>query len=335
MRRIEIGEEWAGTRIDRLVRALAPGLSFAGAQAFLRRGPVTLNGRRARGGERLAAGDVVEIDEAALAGGGRADAPAPAGSGLARPRAPEPPGAGAGGAAGGPARLGPGERGVSALYEDGQVIVIDKPAGLPVQPGNEPALGSVLDLLAARRAASAGDEAETPPFPWTPVHRLDIGTTGVLVCAKTRVAARSLSAAFREGRVRKIYVAVTDGVPDPPAGTVDAPIAVCKNRSSLARVDAEGRPARTAYRLLRRLPGGRALVEAAIETGRTHQVRVHLASIGCPVAGDRLYGHGGGPLLLHARQLDFPHPATGRTVAVKAPLPAVFPPLEADGGEKP
>lgn len=340
-RRIEIDEEWAGARVDRLLRALLPGLSFAGAQALLRRGALTVNGGRPRGADRLAAGDVVEVEnavfaeiEAGPAGAGHRTADRIRGARAGAETAGAQP-EGANAARAGRAGASDAET-LAVLREDDEVIVIDKPAGIPVQPGNEPERGSILDLLAARQAADPAPAGGAVPFPWTPVHRLDRETTGVLVVAKTRAAARALSAAFREGgTVRKIYLAVVEGAPDPPGGLIDLPIAVEKRRASLARVDDGGRPARTRYRLLRSLAGGRALVEATIETGRTHQVRVHLAAIGCPVAGDARYGRGGGPLLLHAWRIAFPHPVTGRTVTVTAAPPAGMPDPGERTGEKP
>jgi 23S rRNA pseudouridine1911/1915/1917 synthase len=308
MKRYTITDEWAGARIDRLVRALYPSTPFHAVQALLRRGKVTLNGKRVRGNTRLAVGDVVAFLEAETGEGSRH---------LERDGITQREWGSIGGE-------------IAVLYEDDDVLVIDKPRGIVVQPGNRKELGSLLDLLEAYRlqrvspGAAPSDDAEPAPFPYTPVHRLDRETTGALVVAKTRRAARVLSKEFVAGRVEKRYLALVEGVPPAERGTVEVPLRVEKNRRSTASPDAKGKAAETTYSLVSSPGGGRSLLEVRITTGRTHQIRAHLAGIGNAIVGDSRYGTGGrteGGLHLHAWRISFPHPRGADVVHVTSPPP--------------
>jgi RluA family pseudouridine synthase len=306
---LRVGPDWDGSRLDRFVRAALPGLSFPAVQTMLRRRRVLLNGTPARPAARLKAGDSVTIEAVALP----RESPAPSRKKPGPPRGTR-------------GRV----TGLRILYEDAELIVVDKPAGLPVQPGNRKERGSLLDLLPPP-GRSGG-----VPFAPAPVHRLDTGTSGTLVIARTRAAARTLSGTFRSGGVRKTYLAVVEGVPHPPEATIDTPLEVRKGIRSRAVASRSGRSAETSYRLIRALDGGRALLEVVILTGRTHQIRAHLASTGHPVSGDIYYGRrssrgaphrrGSAParMLLHAWKIEFPHPLTGRPVKVTAPPPGEF-----------
>ncbi|MEZ5419759.1 MAG: RluA family pseudouridine synthase [Vicinamibacterales bacterium] len=222
---------------------------------------------------------------------------------------------------------------VTFLYEDAVMAVVDKPAGVPVVPAPGLAAG---ECLRDRVAAALGTRA------WV-VHRLDRDTSGGVVFARTPEAHRTLSIAFEYREVRKRYVALTWGVPDPPAGVID--LALHEARKGRARPAAPGepgaRPATTGYRVTRVWrDGGRtaARVIATPETGRHHQIRVHLRAIGAPVLGDAIYGRAalghlsGVPvprLALHAEALDLPHPSGERRLVVEAPWPADLGALQA------
>lgn len=224
---------------------------------------------------------------------------------------------------------------VPVRYEDDHVLVVAKPAGLVVHPvaGATPREGTLVDALAAMGVPLAdpcGPHASACPTgrPGI-VHRLDRGTSGLLAVAKTVVAYEGLAALFRSHDVERVYAALVDGVPDPPKATIDAPIARSTAQRSRFAVDADGRPARSHYDV------DEALVRAAaitvrLETGRTHQVRVHLSAVGHPVCGDHTYGASAALAAevglerpaLHARRLGFTHPVTGERVRVDEALPA-------------
>ncbi|MCS6890622.1 MAG: RNA pseudouridine synthase [Rhodovarius sp.] len=196
---------------------------------------------------------------------------------------------------------------ILAATED--VLVIDKPAGLPLDPGRQggPSLAELLPALAVGRR-----------FPPAPAHRLDRDTAGCLVLARHRRALRSLHQAFAEGRVRKTYWAVLVGTLAEEAGEIALPLAKISSPRAGWRIvpDAAGRPARTRFRVLGRGPG-LTWVEFTPETGRTHQLRAHAAAVGHPILGDARYGGGEGPLHLLARHIVLPG-----GVEATAPLPA-------------
>ncbi len=206
------------------------------------------------------------------------------------------------------------------LYADEHLAAVDKPAGVPAQP----TLASDQGHLPELAARLLGGEV-------LPVHRLDRETSGVVLLARTRAAAAALSAAFREGSPRKIYLALCARPPPAAEGRIEAPLGPDPRRPGRRTVDPGGEPAATAWRILSRGPGGAALVEVRPETGRTHQVRAHLAHLGAPLLGDARYG---GPrrvlelsiprVMLHAFRLEIRHPVTGALLALEAPLPADF-----------
>jgi 23S rRNA pseudouridine1911/1915/1917 synthase len=202
------------------------------------------------------------------------------------------------------------------LYADQDLVAVDKPPFVAAQPTLTHDQGTLPDLVAALLGA-----------PVTLVHRLDRETTGVTVFARNAAAAAALSEAFRTGGPEKTYLALCGRVPSPPEGRIDAPLGKDPARPGMRRVDPAGDPAATRYRTLRASERA-ALVEARPETGRTHQIRVHLAHLGAPILGDRRYG--GAPrvgevaiprVLLHARRLELAHPTTGARLVLEAPVP--------------
>jgi 23S rRNA pseudouridine1911/1915/1917 synthase len=226
---------------------------------------------------------------------------------------------------------------LDVVYEDEDLIVIDKAAGMVVHPApGNPDATLVNALLAHCGATLAGIGGVRRPGI---VHRLDKDTSGLMVAAKNDMAHASLTKQFAERTIERLYLAVVWGVPSPAQGAIDAPIGRDpRNRKRMAVVARGGKKALTRYRVTRRLGGGASVVECRLGTGRTHQVRVHLAHIGHPVAGDPVYAGrrgrkaqaGGdaaaaatalGRQALHASVLGFRHPRTGKQVHFKSDLP--------------
>lgn len=242
-----------------------------------------------------------------------------------------------------PAIVSPASLTMPVRWEDEHLAVVAKPAGLVVHAGAGQHAPSLVDVLQRQGMPLApGSDPVRPGI----VHRLDRGTSGVLVVAKTPAAYRGLARMFKAHEVDRRYWAVVDGVPDPPRATIDAPIARSATVRTRFQVQEQGRRAVSHYDVLEAF-GRAATLEVRLETGRTHQVRVHLAAVGHPVAGDRVYG--ASPTLaaelglsrpaLHARVLGFDHPVTGERIEVAEPLPpdlcAVIATLRADASRVP
>ena len=291
----EVDARDEGVRVDRWLRRCCPGLPAGHVQKLLRTGQVRVDGRRVRPGERLGAGAVVRIPPVTPAPG----RPMPVPDALAEKL------------------LG------RVLYRDSSVIALDKPPGLAVQGGGGTTrhLDGLLDVL---RFGSA----ERPRL----VHRLDRDTSGLLLLARTAGDAERLAAAFRGRDVEKLYWAVTAGVPDPPGGRIDLPLAK-RGRPGGARVVVDRRAGKRAvsrYGTVAHAGRHAARVELWPLTGRTHQLRVHLAEIGAPVLGDAKYGGAGAfisamgldPMMhLHARAITLEHPRGGGRLSLEAPAP--------------
>ncbi len=275
-----------GDRLDRALAALS-GLPRRQGRALLLDGSVWLNGRPVRVQSRtVQTGDVIDV--------------LPTGSPLARPHPL-------------PAEL-------AVLYDDGWVAAVDKPAGVHSQPPREhrEAELSLLEWLTLQLAARAGHRCDV-----ILVHRLDRITSGIMVFARQHAASAGLARAWASGDVTKRYLAVVRGDPGSKPRTCTGRLGPDPAMPGRFHVTRGGKPARTEVRPVA-AGDGVALVEVRPFTGRTHQVRVHLAHEGFPVAGDTLYGdQGGAPRpFLHAWRLTLPHPATGAPLALEAPVPA-------------
>jgi len=300
-RRLRVSPGAAGERLD---RHLAERLDEPRnqVQRWIREERVLLDGRPAKPSTVLAGGEEVAVDR------------------------PPPP----------PAGIEPEAGELSILHQDPALVVVDKPAGLVVHPGAGRAAGTLAHRLLARFPELAG--VGGPGRPGI-VHRLDKDTSGVLVVARSAEAYRALQRSFAARRVVKRYLAVVYGAPRPAQGVIDAPIGRHPERRKEMAVRALGRPgARPAVTRYRTLAAGAgiALLELDLETGRTHQIRVHLKSLRHPIAGDPVYGEARwrglpGPAqavlrdfprpALHAWRLAFDHPVTGERLAFEAPVP--------------
>ncbi len=204
------------------------------------------------------------------------------------------------------------------VYEDGDLLVLNKAPGVLVHPGP----GHYSDTLCNYIAwyyKKAGISADVHP-----VQRLDKGTSGLLVIAKHPYGQEKLKSQLHTGAFRRIYLAVCDGTPYPAQGVIDAPIGRAPGSLLARRVDPEGQSARTRYRVVCTC-GPRSLVELQLDTGRTHQIRVHMAHMGCPLTGDFLYGREAPALItrpaLHSARLELTHPITRARLEFTAPLP--------------
>jgi len=276
----------AGQRLDLFLHDRLTEFSRARLQEWIKAGRVLVDGAAAKPSQPLRGGESVEVNPAAPA----------------------------------PLRATAEDLPVEILYEDADVIAVNKPAGMTVHPGAGKSSGTLVNALVHRFAALSGVSGELRPGI---VHRLDKDTSGVLLVARHDAAHRSLAAQFAGREVEKIYVALVEGQLRKDTGRIEKPIArdPVRRVRMTARLD-KGRAALTEYRVLRRYKEF-TFLEVRIGTGRTHQIRVHLASIGHPVAGDRLYGARGDGherFFLHARRIAFRQPTSGDPVTVEAPL---------------
>jgi 23S rRNA pseudouridine1911/1915/1917 synthase len=281
----------AGKRLDHFLHEHLPAYSRARLQDWIKQGRVRVNDAGRRPSYVLRPADIVEVEPAELA--------------PLRARAEAIP--------------------LRILYEDADVVAIDKPAGMVVHAGAGVHAGTLVNALLHHFGSLSKVGGELRPGI---VHRLDRFTSGVLLVAKTDAAHRALAAQFAGRQVEKVYLALVHGAVRDDEGRIEKPIArdPIRRVRMTARLE-HGRAASTRYRVLRRWPSF-TLLEVRIGTGRTHQIRVHLASIGHPVAGDRLYGapaqvEGMPPLgrfFLHAHRIRFRQPVTGVEIALESPL---------------
>ena len=306
-----IGEEETGKRLDQFLAARITDVSRARVQQLIAQGWVEVNGKSGRASLRLRQGDEIRVN------------------GEAKPR---------------PLRATPEDLPLDIVYEDDALAVINKAAGMMVHAGagahddarNRGTLVNAL-LHHFKKLSTVGGELR-PGI----VHRLDKETSGLLVVAKSDVAHRKLAQQFSGRQVKKTYIALVHGWPKQASGTIAA--AISRDRVRRTRMTTRGKQGRDAvshYKVVRRIAsswGKFALLEVKIDTGRTHQIRVHLASLGTPVVGDTLYGaprmlHAAesgrkraseptlGRNFLHSAELQFQHPQSGKMLSLSAPLP--------------
>ncbi|MCB0175693.1 MAG: RluA family pseudouridine synthase [Anaerolineae bacterium] len=212
------------------------------------------------------------------------------------------------------------------VFEDADLIVVNKPAGLVVHPAHGHTSGTLVNALLARypdlaEMSKPGTESTTRPGI---VHRLDQDTSGLIVIARTPDALRHLQRQFKARTVDKIYLALVHGQPEAPEGVIDVPLGRDPRHRQKFAPRADGKPARTHFKVLE-FYVDYSLLEIGLETGRTHQIRVHLAWLGCPVVGDTVYGRRRNRLglerhFLHAWRLSFRHPRTNEPLQFEAPL---------------
>ena len=275
-----------GSRLDVFVSGRLPELSRTYAQKLIADGCITINGRVAKASQKVNTGDRVAVT-----------IPPPEPSTLVAEDIP-----------------------LDIIYEDDDLLVVDKPAGLTVHPApGNPSHTLVNALLFRFPGLPAGDDYVRPGI----VHRLDKDTSGLMLVAKNRVALNKLANQFKSRSVLKAYLVLVRGRLSPENGFIDAPIGRDpRNRKCMAVVSG-GREARTGYRVIKYI-GDYTLLEARLETGRTHQIRVHLSAIGYPVVGDATYGAKSpflGRQFVHACRLGFRLPSSGQYVEFESELP--------------
>lgn len=279
--------EQAGERTDVLVAALS-GASRSAAAQSAKHGDVLVNGLPAKPSQQLEAGDVLVFTIAERA----------------------------------PLTTTPERLALDILYEDEDIIVINKPAGMVTHPAHGATSGTLVNAVLAHTGTLPGD-AVRPGL----VHRLDRDTSGLLVVAKDAASHVGLARQMKEHTTVKRYLALVEGQMPVPEGVIEAPIGRdprYRQRMAIVRAGAGGREARTRFRVLR-YAKGRSLLEMQLETGRTHQIRVHLAAVQHPVVGDAVYGRPQPPRpprqFLHAAHLELAHPTTGEWLVFDVPLP--------------
>ena len=296
----EVPPEAAGQRLDRFLSSLIPDLSRTRIQALLDEGRIQVDGVARKASHRVQAGESVGVE-------------------LPAPR---------------PVQVEPEAIEIKVLYEDDSLAVINKPAGMTVHPGAGAESGTLVAALLHRFGSSGLSSVGGPLRPGI-VHRLDKGTSGAMVIARTDAAHLRLVEAFRDRLVKKTYIALLHGNLKGESGSIDLPVARdLRRRSRMTARRREGRAARTDWRVLRRFPGAFTLIDADLHTGRTHQIRVHFSTLGSPVVGDTLYGAPRqervekevlpplGRNFLHAARLAFDHPLTAARIDARAPLPS-------------
>jgi 23S rRNA pseudouridine1911/1915/1917 synthase len=284
--RLRVPPESAGERLDRFLAQLPEIGSRAVAERLLAGGAVLVDGQPRAKSYKLEGGEQVEFEP---------------------PAAP-------------PSTLEPEAMDLVVPYEDEHLLVVDKPAGIVVHPARGHARGTLVHGLLALEA-EGGAEPDRPGI----VHRLDRDTSGLLVVARSVEAHRRLQDLVRAREVTREYVALVAGRPRSRAGTVEAPIGRDRHDPLRRSLDTDAPRDAVTHFEVEELFARHALLRVTLETGRTHQIRVHLAAIDLPVSGDPLYGRPGDLGLerqfLHARRLAFTHPMTGEAVDVSSPLP--------------
>ena len=291
--KIIINEKLKGNRIDSVISENNPDLSRSTVQRLIEENHITVNGNRTKPSYKTNLNDEIEINF------------------------PEPK----------EIDIKPQDIPLEVLYEDDDIIVINKPKGMVVHPANGNPDGTLVNAVMAKcKDSLSGIGGEIRPGI---VHRLDKDTSGAIIVAKNDKAHIKLSEDLKDHKIKKTYIALVRGIIKENEATINMPIARSKQDRKKMAVDKNGKEAITHFKVLNRYDGKYTLLEINIETGRTHQIRVHLSYIGYPIIGDDTYSNGKNEWdikgqFLHAKALDFKHPITGKDMHIEAPLPEYF-----------
>jgi 23S rRNA pseudouridine1911/1915/1917 synthase len=288
---VEFVVEKAGERLDKLILAHVEGFSRTQVQGWIKTGQVLVDDKPIKSGIKLKGGEHVRV---------------------LLPREEE-------------TVIEPEDIPLTVVYEDDELAVLDKAAGLVTHPGVGNESGTLVNAIIARwpEIVSMDDPEERMGI----VHRLDKDTSGLMIIAKTGPALRHLMAQFQERTIEKTYLALLERTPKTYTGRIEAPIARDPKQRKRMGVSRDGKPAITEFEVLDTdFPSGQAFVRLNLLTGRTHQIRVHMAFIGCPVVGDRVYGFRKQRVrlkrtFLHAAKLCFDHPISGERLCFESPIP--------------
>jgi 23S rRNA pseudouridine1911/1915/1917 synthase len=292
---LEFVVEHAGERLDKLLTGALPEFSRSQIQGLIEAGAILVDGKAAKPGNKLRIGQLISVslpDE-------------------------------------GEDVIEPEEIALHVVYEDQDIAVIDKPAGMVVHPGIAQERGTLVNALLARYPEMV-DMQDDPRAEGRMgiVHRLDKETSGLMVTARHIDALANLMAQFKARTTEKIYIAMLERAPATPRGVIEAPIGRDPHQRKRMSVVRSGKPATTEYEVIDdQFRDGRCLVKIRLQTGRTHQIRVHMAFLGCPIVGDTVYGFRKQRTsmkrnFLHAAELAFDHPRTGERMHFTSELPA-------------
>lgn len=292
MEKYKIGEENVNCRIDKIIPILNENITRVATQKLLEEGKILVNDKKVKVSYKVKLNDIVSVEI---------------------PEVKE-------------TELIPENIDIDVLYEDEYIIVVNKAKGMVVHPANGNYTGTLVNALLYRcKDSLSGIGGEKRPGI---VHRLDKDTSGVLIVAKCDKAHLNISEQIKNHKVKKTYIALVKGIVKDNEATIDMPIGRSKKDRKKMDIDKNGKNAITHFKVLKRY-SKYTLLEIKIETGRTHQIRVHMAEIGYPVVGDAVYSNGKNEFgiegqMLHAYKLEFMHPITNKHMELTAPLPQYF-----------
>ena len=282
-----------GSRLDSYIASNIDGITRATVQRLLDEDNILVNSKKAKNSYKVRQGDIIEINI---------------------PEVKE-------------TSIEPQDIPIEVVYEDNDIIVVNKPKGLVVHPANGNPDGTLVNaVLNICKDSLSGIGGEKRPGI---VHRLDKDTSGLLIVAKNDQAHLNMSEQIKDRKVTKKYIALVKGIINEDEATISMPIARSKKDRKKMAVDKDGKEAVTHFKVLKRYNNKYTLLEIKIDTGRTHQIRVHMSQIGHPVVGDEVYSNGKNEFgvkgqMLHAKSLDFCHPITGKKIHLEADLPEYF-----------